>query len=107
MATEPAGPFGWSLGLFDDAPEYCECGVEFDDGIEPCVHGACPECRDSCECCVECETCQKHVDADEFDFDKDRCVDCSVKAMEADEERRERDEAMAEDKADGIRKYGR
>ena len=89
----------------DESPDICECGTEEDFDDEFCTHGACGECRDTVECCVECQTCHRITDADEME--DDACVGCLVAKAERKNARRERWAAMLEDKGDEMREaYG-
>lgn len=78
-----------------DEVDRCECGIELES--EPCLHSHCEECRDASECCLECQTCHKFSDADEYDFEADRCIDCAVAAQERAERSAGRDECWRED----------
>lgn len=81
----------------------CEhCGIEIEEG---CVHDRCAECRDTVECCVECQRCHRITDADEME--DDACVDCLVAKAERKDARRERWAAQLEDKGDEMREARR
>ena len=90
-------------GSPSDDVDRCEhCGVEIE---ESCCHRRCESCRDTVECCVECQTCHRITDADEME--DDACVGCLVAKAERKNARRERWAAMLEDKGDEMREaYG-
>ena len=94
-----------SLGIFwpgpDDSVDRCECGAELIE--EPCMHGACVECRDASECCVECVRCHRLTDEHEHGV----CVDCLVAEADRKEARRERWAAYLEAKGDEMREARR
>ncbi len=88
-----------------DEPEFrCECGAVEDFDREFCRHDACPQCRDAAECCVECGVCHRLTDEFEVDEGVDPiCVDCAIAAMDAEDDRRERDGYLLEAKGDEMR----
>lgn len=88
-------------GSPSDEAHSCECGAVEDFDREFCRHDNCPECRDASECCLECQTCHRFSDGDEFE--DDTCVDCAVAAMERAEEQRGRDAYLLEQKGEEMR----
>ena len=82
-------------------PDYpdlrCECGA-VEDMKEFCSADRCPACcAEHGDCHVECAACHRYVDADEYDFEADRCIDCAVAAQERAERLAGRDECWRED----------
>lgn len=91
-----------------DEPEFlCECGAVEEFGMEFCSADRCPQCcAEQGDCHLECQTCHRYVEADEFDTEEmatGECIDCQVAAMEAAEEDAERDLVALEAKGDEMR----
>lgn len=95
---------GDTYGQLDEPELRCECGAAEDFDVEFCRHDACPMCREASECCIECQTCRRFSDGDEFE--DDTCVDCAVAAMERAEAQRESDLVALEAKGDELRDAG-